>query len=192
MIVTVNTLAQPVGGEVRRFTIEVAGVRVGTMTATRQPQPDGQIRYTLVSDVRVNFLVYKLVIYYQVENLFRNGQLVLSTVDARTNRGNYQSRTEWKGDHYEIVADQYKYKRRATETARIGYTITNLYFDEPVGRNRVYAEYFGDYFTLLPEKANSYRARLSDREDEYQYQRGRLTKIVKKNALKNFIIRPVD
>ena len=43
--------------ETRRYAIEVAGLRVGTMTATRQPQPGTtKVVSTLISDVRVTFL----------------------------------------------------------------------------------------------------------------------------------------
>lgn len=161
------------------------------MTATRQPRDKQTIIYTLVSDVQVNFLVYKLVIYYKVVNLVRQGKLVRSTVDAHTNRGTFSSRTEWKGDHYEISADQYKYTRRSTETHPIDYTVTDLYFSEPTNRNRAYSEYFGDYFALTSPARGRYQARLTDREDEYLYENGQLVRIIKKNPLKNFIIRPV-
>ena len=61
--------------EIRRYAIEVAGLCVGTMTATRQPQADADVLYTLVSDVKVNSLLYHLKIYYQVSNRFRTGQI---------------------------------------------------------------------------------------------------------------------
>ena len=63
----------PAAAETRRYAIEVAGLRVGTMTATRQPQPGpgGEVVSTLTSDVKVNFLLYHLKIYYQVINRTR-------------------------------------------------------------------------------------------------------------------------
>ena len=72
------------------------------------------------------------------------------------------------------------------------YSIVNLYFSEPVGRNRVFAEYFGDYYILTKTPKGTYRARFDDREDEYVYEGGKLTRIIKKNAIKNFIIRLQD
>lgn len=175
--------------EVRRYAIEVAGIRVGTMTATRQPQAKADVVYTLISDVRVNFLLYHLKIYYQVTNHFHNGQLQLSTVEAHTNQGDFASRTEWKGDHYDIVAHQYKYDYRATERQPITYTVTDLFFGEPGGQPKAYAEYFGDYFTLSPTAEHQCRALREGREDEYHYAHGQLVAIIKKNPLKNFIIR---
>ncbi|MCC3153273.1 hypothetical protein Q3A66_04250 [Hymenobacter sp. BT770] len=175
--------------ETRRYAIEVAGLRVGTMTATRRPQAGTDVLYTLVSDVKVNFLLYHLKIYYQVSNRFRNGQLLLSTVEAHTNQGDFSSRTEWKGDHYDIVADQYKHHYRATETQPITYAVTNLFFGEPGGNRKAFAEYFGDYFSLSSPAAHTCRAQRDGREDEYQYANGQLVTIIKKNPLKNFIIR---
>lgn len=176
--------------ETRRYSVEVAGLRVGTMTATRQVAAGGaEVLSTLVSDVQVNFLVYHLKIYYQVVNRFRGGQLVLSTVEAHTNQGNFASRAEWQGDHYTIVADQYKHHYRARETQPITYTVTDQFFGEPTNRSKAYAEYFGDFFSVSRSAPGTYRARRAGREDEYHYANGQLVTIIKKNPLKNFVIR---
>ncbi|GAB2599890.1 DUF6134 family protein [Spirosoma areae] len=177
--------------ETHHYAIEMAGIRVGTMTAMRQPLADNRTTYTLISDVKVNLLVYTVKIYYKTVNQFDGKKLTLATVDARTNRGNFASRTEWKGDHYDIVADQYKYKHQATETQNIDFTSSLLYFYEPTGRSKVYAEYFGDYFTLT-RTDKGYHAVISDRADDYSYENGRLVKIVKHNSVKNFIVRLLD
>lgn len=168
LVATTSLRAQP-ASETHHYAIEVAGIRVGTMTAIRQPLADNRTTYTLISDVKVKLLVYTITIYYKVINQFEGNKLMLSTVDARTNRGNYASRTEWKGDHYDIVADQYKYQHKATERNAIDFAISSLCFAEPTGRNRVYSEYFGDYFTLKQTTPGTYQARLNDREDEYVY-----------------------
>ncbi|MBO2008544.1 hypothetical protein J4E00_05735 [Siccationidurans soli] len=180
----------PAGAEARHYGIEVAGLRVGTMTATRQAPVGADVTYSLVSDVKVNFLLYHLKIYYQVTNRFHNGQLLLSTVETHTNQGDFASRTEWKGDHYDIVADQYKHHYKATETQPIRYAVTNMFFGEPpLSQTRAFAEYFGDYFALNRGKSGSWQALRDGREDEYQYVNGQLVTIIKKNPLKNFIIR---
>ena len=178
--------------ETHDYAIEVAGARIGTMTASRQQLQGNEVIYTQISDVKVNFLVYKLTIYYKVISRLKNGQLLLATVEAHTNKGNYSSRTEWMGNHYEIKANQYKHQRNATENQKIDFTISMLYFSEPTGRQRVYAEYFGDYFTTTLGPGPGYRAILNDREDEYIYEKGRLVRVIKKNALKNFNIRLLD
>ncbi len=185
--------------ETRQYAIEVAGVRVGTLTATRTPRANREVLYTQMSEVKVNFLVYKLTVYYKTTNLFRRDQLVLATVDAHTNKGDFTTRTEWKGDHYEMLANQYKYTRRATQTTPIDYTLSNLYFSEPTGHSTVYSEYFGDYFTLTEgvrppagtrsAAKHTYRAQREGRQDEYIYENGQLVKIIKINPIKNFVVR---
>lgn len=179
--------------ETHHYAIEMAGIRVGTMTAVREQQPNNRSTYTLISDVNVSLLVYRVRIYYKATSQFVGKKLMFATVDAKTNQGNYASRTEWKGDQYVISAKQYKYDRQATERNPINFTVTNLYFDEPLQRPNVYAEYFGDYFTLSKTEAGVYRALLgNDHEDEYIYEKGRLVRIIKHNKLKNFIVRLLD
>jgi len=181
---------RPATPETRRYAIEVAGLRVGTMTATRQPLPGtADVVYTCTSDVKVTILFYHLKVYYQVVNRVRAGQLLLSAVEAHTNQGDFSSRTEWKGDHYDIRADQYKHRYRATEKQPITYTVTDLFFVEPGAHPRAFAEYFGDYFSLTPAPGAIVRASRDGREDEYHYAHGQLVTIIKKNPLKNFIIR---
>ena len=184
--------APPDSTETRRYAVEVAGIRVGTLTAVRQPQAGSVVLYTLVSDVKVNLLVYRLVVYYKVTSLFREGMLFESTVQVRSNRGDFTSRTEWKGDHYDIVAEQYGHSRRVREPRRIDATLSTLYFAEPPGeRKQVFSEYFGDYFALTAVAKGRYLTRLAGREDEYRYENGQLTRVVKKNSLKNFVMRLV-
>lgn len=176
--------------ETRHYAIEVAGLRVGTMTATRQPQPGTtEVVSTLISDVQVTFLFYHLKIYYKVTNRVRGGQLQLSTVEAHTNQGDFSSRAEWKGDHYDIRADQYKHHYQATEKHPITYTVTDMFFGEPGSHTTAFAEYFGDYFTVGRAPDGTYRAHRDGREDEYHYANGQLVRLIKKNPLKNFVIR---
>ncbi|MEZ0483776.1 DUF6134 family protein [Fibrella aquatica] len=195
LLLLLGTTRQAIGQqglETHHYAIDIAGARIGTMTATRHQLTDNEALYTQISDVQVNFLVYKLIIYYKVISRFKNDQLMLSTVEARTNKGTYSSRTEWKGNYYDIEANQYKYVRKARENRKIDFTVSKLYFSEPTGRQQVYAEYFGDYFTTALTSRPSYRAKLADREDEYIYEKGRLVRVIKKNALKNFNIRLLD
>ena len=106
----------PDSTQTRRFVIDVGGIKVGTMTALRQPKGNQTVLYTIISDVSVNLLVYKVKVYYKMVSLMQQGKLIRSTVEAQTNKGSFVTKTEWKQDHYDIVAEQYKYSRKATET----------------------------------------------------------------------------
>ena len=178
--------------EIHHYAIEVAGFRVGKMTAMRQSQANNRTIYTLISEVKVSLLVYTVKVYYKATNYFDGKKLMLSTVETHTNHGDFISRTEWKGDHYDIAADQYKYKYQGTEAQPIDFAVSSLYFYEPLGRNKAYAEYFGDYFIINQTSAGAYHARFNKWEDEYFYDKGRLIKVIKHNSIKNFVVRLLD
>ena len=190
--ISLPLLAHAQTTETHHYAVEMAGIRVGTMTAIREQHPDNRSTYTLISDVKVRLLVYTVKIYYKAVSQYTGKKMMLSTVDTQTNRGNYASRTEWKGDQYIISAKQYKHDRQAVERSPIDYSVSSLYFEEPVNRNRVYADYFGDYFTFTKTGTGAYHALLDDREDEYVYEKGKLVKVIKHNKIKNFIVRLLD
>lgn len=193
-LATLATSAQvvlPDSTQTRQYAIEVAGIRVGTMTAMRQPQANQRILYTLISDVKVNLLVYKVTIYYKVTNLFQQGKLIRSVADAQTNRGNFLTQTQWTGNHYAIDAKQYKWTYEGSDPNPITYAITNLFFTEPTGRTQAFAEYFGDYSSVSANGNHTYLARREGRVDEYVYENGQLVRIIKKNPIRNFIIRRI-
>ena len=90
------------------------------------------------------------------------------------------------------MADQYKHHYRATERRPITYAVTNLFFGEPTSQPTAFAEYFGDYFTLGQAAPAPIKPTAPGREDEYRYANGQLVTIIKKNPLKNFVIRWVE
>ncbi|WP_254448666.1 DUF6134 family protein [Spirosoma rhododendri] len=165
-IICLSATAQrvsPDADQTQQYAIEVAGIRVGTMTTTRQAQSNQRVQYTLVSDVKANLLLYKVTIYYKVTNLFERGKLVRSIADVQTNRGNFLTQTLWTGEHYAIDAEQYKWSYKTADPKPITYAITNLFFSEPVGMSSAFAEYFGDYASLSPNGNHTYLARRDGR-----------------------------
>jgi hypothetical protein len=183
---------QSVPAQTHQYSIEVAGVRVGRLTAQRQPTGADEYTDTLISDVEVNLLLYRVRVYYKVVNRFKGTQLIQSAVDARTNRGTFGSRTTWTGERYLIRADQYKYHRQAIEDAPIDFTVTHLYFQEPQEQPRAYGEYFGDFFRLVRSGPGRYRATFQQAEDEYQYEQQQLVRVTKRNKLAPFVIRRIS
>ena len=178
--------------ETHRFAIEIAGIRVGTVTAIREEKPGNRSVITTVSDVKIHLLVYTVKVYYKAITQFTGAKLAGSFVDAHTNRGNYMARTDWKQDHYEVVAHQYKYDHTATIRETIDFTLLGLYFTEPVGRTRIYSEYFGDFFSVEKTGPGQYRTLLDEKEDEYVYEKGQLMKVIRHNKIKNFVLTRVD
>ena len=153
--------------ETNRFAIEIAGIRVGTVTAVREEKPGNRTVITTISDVKIHLLVYTVKVYYKAITQFTGNKLMNSYVDAHTNRGNYMAKTDWKQDHYDVVAHQYKYDHITTIRDPIDFTLLGLYFTEPVGRTRIYSEYFGDFFSVAKTGPGQYRTLLDEKEDEY-------------------------
>ncbi|WP_128546093.1 DUF6134 family protein [Larkinella soli] len=173
-----------------KHAIEIAGLRIGTQVSTHTVS-GATHHYTQTSNVEFWFFG-KIRINYKTSTRTDARQLLRSEVEAHTNRGDFLTTTAWQDDHYDIRADQYKYTYKSTETQPIDFSLTRMYFEEPVGRKRVYAEYFGKFATIEPTRKGSYIVRIEDREDEYFYEKGQLVKIVKENSVKNFILKRVD
>lgn len=174
--------------ETHRFAIEIAGIRVGTVTAVREEKPANRSVITTISDVKIHLLIYTVKVYYKATTQFTGNKLAGSYVDAHTNRGNYMAKTDWKQDHYDVVAHQYKYDHTATIRETIDFTLLGLYFTEPIGRTRIYSEYFGDFFSVEKTGSGQYRTRLDEKEDEYFYEKGQLAKVIRHNKIKNFVL----
>ena len=76
---SLSLLAQPADStQTRQYVIDVAGIKVGTMTAVRQLKGNQTIQYTLISDVKVNLLVYTVKVYYKAVSVMQKGKLVRS------------------------------------------------------------------------------------------------------------------
>ncbi len=174
--------------EKKVYHIEVAGIRVGKMTATRTHGPDKTTQYRLISDVKVNFILFLLKIYYEVNTRQTEDHLVSARVDARTNRGNFYTLTTRSADGYHVESRQHKSEINKVITEKIEHTVINLFFQEPAAIDKAYAEYYGDFFHLKKVSEGKYIARMGDHQDTYFYQGGQLVKIIKKNPVKDFVM----
>ena len=176
----------------RTYAIEVAGVQVGTMTAKRTNAFSSQHQYELTSKVRVNLFVFVLEVGYQVNSLFLGKQqpyLVKSMVQAKTNKGTFTTSTELIREFvYQINSEQPKKQITKQETGKIDWTVSRLFFEEPISQKRIYAEYYADFLQIIPLGGGKYKTILGKNEDIYLYKRGDLVQITKKNPLKDFII----
>lgn len=174
--------------EKKVYNIEVAGITVGKMTAVKNRKSEQVVNYTLTSDVKINFLVYLLKIFYQVNEVQSDHQLVSAKVDAHTNKGDFYTRTEKRESGYHVESKQHKSEVDKMIAGPVDLTLINLYFEEPVGHKRVFAEYYGDFFTITKLSEGKYSARLDKHHDTYFYKNGKLMKIIKENPVKDFAI----
>ncbi|MFN3588099.1 MAG: DUF6134 family protein [Spirosomataceae bacterium] len=185
------TFSLPSFSQQRTYSIEVAGVHVGKMTAKRTNPSPNQHQYELTSKVRVNLLVFVLEVGYHVNSLFLGKQphLVKSMVQAKTNKGAFKTSTELVREFvYQITSEQPKKQISKQEKGKIDWTVSRLFFEEPISQNRIYAEYYGDFLQIIPLGGGRYKTILDKNEDIYTYINGELTHITKKNPLKDFKI----
>jgi hypothetical protein len=79
--------------ETKRYAIEVAGIKVGEMHATKRTLGKGLVKYHVKSDVKVNLLVYTLKIKYEVISQFDKNGLVYSEAKVNSNKGDFFTTT---------------------------------------------------------------------------------------------------
>ena len=169
----------------QRFEIRMGGLNLGQLHSSREA---GRIR--LESRVRVPLALFTLRVGYVVDSRFgANHQLIRSRVDAETNKGTFFTTTEPTGKGYAMKSEQYGETVEQTISKPIYWTVSRLFFEEPVGVREVYAEYYGTLMPLEVRGPGQYVVRWGKNRDVYVYQKGQLQKIIKENPWKNFEIR---
>lgn len=168
------------------FTVHVGGLRLGQVTTQRAAG-----RILLESRVRVPLALFTLKVGYVVDSRFGPAQrLIRSRVDAETNRGTFFTQTEGEEPQgYRMTTEQYGKTDEQRISQPIHWTVTRLYYEEPVGIQEVYAEYYGSFVPLKPRGPGEYVVASGKNRDIYVYHLGQLIKIKKENPWKDFEIR---
>ena len=116
--------------EIKKYAIEVAGIKVGEMHATKQTLGKGVVKYHVKSDVKVNLLVYTLQIKYEVSSQFDKNGLVYSEAKVNSNKGDFFTTTSLKNGIYEVKSKQEKKEFEKTISSDITWSSSRLFFDE--------------------------------------------------------------
>lgn len=169
----------------QQFEIRIGGILLGHLQTQRS-----QEGIRLESRVRVPMALFTLRVGYVVHSQFgRDHVLVRSRVDAETNRGTFFTQTEPTSTGYVMTSEQWGKSVEEKWSKPIHWTVTRLFYEEPVGVREVYAEYFGTLMPLEVREPGQYVVQSGKNRDVYVYQKGRLLKIIKENPWKNFEIR---
>ncbi len=183
----------PLAEESRRYNVEVSGFNVGEIVAKKIHLPNGQINYKLITNVKVNLLLYKLDLNYDVHTVFDQKGMVSSYVKIKSNDDNYFTTTQKKtGNLYWIDSKQEKITFTKNLDQLISCTSSSMYFEEPKNQSHIYAEYFGDFISLSKNPDGSYKGIYDNKEEKYIYKNNILMKMVKKNNLKTMIITLIE
>ncbi len=189
LLISFLSLLLPVLGsaQTRTYAVKVVGIKVGEIHVTKSSKADTAF-YSLKSKVDVNFLVYHLKVDYRVKSVFVSNRFEESEVTVISNRGNYFTKTERKGNGYLAMSKQIDKEVSRKIDREITSTFAHLFFNEPLHTDRVYAEFYADFIQLTPTKPGSYRGDLDENIDEYHYEKGLMVKMVKKNPITDMVI----
>lgn len=174
--------------EYRKYAIKVIGIKVGELIATKSGTKDSETKYTLSSQVDVNFLVYHLMVDYQVTSKFKGESMFFSEVSVKSNRGDFNTKTQKVRDGFTLISKQPKKEIEKSIKASILSTFSSIHFHEPENVDQVYAEFYGDFIKIKPLGNHKYSGVLADNVDEYYYKNGSLLKAIKKNPITNMVI----
>ncbi|WP_159477266.1 DUF6134 family protein [Dyadobacter sp. 3J3] len=170
------------------YMIEVASFKVGTMMATRLHLGNGKTKYTLISNVKVNLLLYHLKLFYKVESNYMNNKLITAFVNTKSNKGNFYTQVIEVNGRYFIKAHQYSHHLETIETDPILYSVAKAFFERP-RQGKVFGEYLGDYLLVDKVSEDVYIFKRKDQVDEYTYSHDIVKSIVKKNRFIDFKVR---
>lgn len=175
--------------ETKKYAIEVAGIKVGEMHATKRTLCKGVVKYHVKSDVKVNFLVYTLKIKYEVISHFDKNGLVYSEAKVNSNKGDFFTTTALKNGAYEVKSKQEKKEFEKTISSDITWTSSRLFFDEPTNNQKFYAEYYALFNNVKKNKDGTFTCQIENNIDKYVYENQKLVRVIKKNPIKNIELR---
>jgi len=173
--------------EKREYDITAAGIRIGEMTATRE-RIENQTWYTLHSEVSFWFFV-RVKVVYSVKSLYQNNQLIKSTVDTHSNRGDFKSTVTWNEDHYDVRVEGYKYTNEVPLKEPISYSSARIYFDYPYSVSNILADNYGIMVPVDKTEKGVLTVTVQGNKNRFYFESGRIIRAVMHHPIKNFEIR---
>ena len=172
--------------EMIRYDVSIAGISIGEMVAKKENNGT-ETRYELKSEV--NFWFFgKIKLDYLTQAVFKNKQLLRANVDSKTNRGDFESRIQWKGDHYQIRSSNYKYELDTVIHRPFYFSAAVFYFEEPTGAEEFLAEAFGLPSPIKKVK-DHYEVNVNGNTNRFYYVNGELERAVMEFPIKNYVIK---
>ncbi|MDL5044468.1 hypothetical protein QQ054_00205 [Oscillatoria amoena NRMC-F 0135] len=168
--------------EVKRFDVQLAGIKIGELTATRYAA-DTLTHYHI--ETRVSFWLFVKVNVHHIQTAVYHGEkLFSSTVKTRSNKGDFSASVIWNKNHYDVKVDMYKYKNDTTILGPIHFNVMRFFFDEPKEIKRVLADSNGLLAPVTFVKNAYYEVNVRGERNKYFYKEGKLYRAVMDNAIK--------
>ncbi len=178
--------------ETKKYAIEVAGLKVGEMHASKHQMGQNVVNYTVKSYVKINLLVFIVKINYEVKSQFDKNRLIFSEAKVNSNKGDFFTSTVFKNGHYEIKSKQEKKEFENVLNSDISWTSSRLFFDEPTHNQKFFAEYYALFNNIKKNKDGTFTCQIGNNNDMYVYEKNRLLKVIKKNPIKNIELRLIS
>jgi len=172
--------------EVRRFDIELAGIKIGELTATRK-KIDTLVHYYIESKVSF-WLFVKVNVHHIQTAVYHEDKLLHSTVKTRSNRGDFSSSVIWDKRHYVVKVDMYKYKHDGVIASSINFNVMRFFFDEPKNGTTVLADGYGLMAPVAFLKDSFYEVDVRGERNKYFFKEGKLQRAIMDSSIKNYEI----
>ncbi|MDQ3537071.1 MAG: hypothetical protein M3421_15750 [Bacteroidota bacterium] len=176
-------------GQELNYTILWKNDSIGFLKANRGPS-NNFVKYNIQSDVSVRFLA-KVDMVYKFENIYSNGVLVKGT---SSNFVNDKKRSftliKWDGKNYTAQVDD---DEVSVPNKPIKFSMTSLYYKEPIGLNEIFSERFAVYCAINEISPHKYELTLPNgKKNYYTYKDGICTLVEVNHAIATFYFKLQD
>lgn len=146
---------------------------VGFMVAEKQVRGDS-IFYSIESETSIRMLL-TFKVNYRLDEIYVRGKLVSGEAESKLNGSSRTKSKVWieKGA-YVVEVNGYK---EGMGTAPIDYSVPELYFSEPGGKEKTFSQQFAEYLTIKRDDENKYTLYSEDGRNTHTYVDGLCTHV---------------
>lgn len=152
-----------------KYNIQLKDELIGILNVKRMIQ-GAKISYLLDSKIQIQ-RVMTFDISYNLVSSYDNGKLVHSNNRQTTNaRINVNTTTQWDGSKYLVTTEN---DRKILKEKLIDYSLAMLYFNEPIGKTKVWSDSFGKFLNIKADGIHRYELQLPEgKKNYYNYVHG--------------------
>lgn len=163
------TLSLSAQSQLMVYDVVKGSKNIGNVTVEISNEND-QVKYHITS--LVNFkILFSFSVKYQMEEKFFEGKLTWGKAHNTLN-----DRIQKESEVYINSEGTYVFNidgvASNTSENKITYSVSKLYTDEPIGKNKVFSQSFGRYLTLTKTDEHTYELVSPDGTNYYTYENG--------------------
>lgn len=156
-----------------KYAILLKDEQIGLLYVTRTIQKD-RSEYHLHSTIKVEKII-SMVIEYEMTATFVDGILQKSFISQQSN-GRFNTRTQTTKTATGYLVEMLTGNKKVKEP--IDFNLCTLYFQEPMGRKRIWSDSYGTFIKVRPLVEHQYELLLPDgKKNIYSYNYGICSKV---------------